>query len=157
MSYANIFRDLWSLRYKDKWEPEVLIAVADTAKFYIRFCDTDIELGFSKDVGVLHHILQQLRESDGLKAKLAFRELAAEIKSVRDKSFLEDNWEEDKEIFKASIRQQTIELQESLNRSFREALKKALMKSALNLKNKIWQNKTFVWNAEPLRSQHPTT
>ncbi len=148
MSYTNSFRELWSLRYKDKWEPEVLIAVADTAKFYIRFCDTDIELGFSEDVGVLHHILQQLRESDGLKAKFAFRDLTSEIKKVKEEAFLAEHRKRSDALMKQNL--------EDLNESFRKALKQALMKSALNLKKNLWQNNKFVWNSEPLQSTQPT-
>lgn len=148
MSYSDSFRDLWRLRYKDKWEPEVLIAIADTAKFYIRFCNTDIKLGFSEDVGVLHHVLQQLRESDRLEAKFAFRDLSAEIKKVKYEMILE-RYIDKSLVFKKS--------NEDYKEAIREALERAMMNSAQNLRKRLWQNKTFVWNAEPFRSQHPAT
>lgn len=144
MSYANSFIDLWRLRYNDKWEPEVLVAVSDTARFYIRHCDTDIELGFSQDVGILYHILQQLRASDGLKAKIAFLKLAGEIKKVRDRSVHLEHIEQTQKKLKENLKFELRENQKINYRKFRKALKKALIRSARIIRNNRWKNKSFV-------------
>lgn len=154
MSTATSFRDLWKLRYQAKWEPEILLAVADTARFYIQYCDTDIEMGFSQDVGVLHHILQQLRDSDGLKAKLAFRDLAAAIREVKNRRAFETRRQENESTIKTEMNEQMLDLRGTLDQNFRKALMKALMKSAQNLRNRLWQSPSFVGYAIPLHASH---
>ena len=130
MSYAHSFEDLWKLRYHNKWEDEVLIAVAETAKFYLRFQDSDIDIGPHQEVGVLHYVLQQLRKSDTAEATRVFKELAAEIEKRRVQRFLSDKKETEMQELKQCVRADMEASFEKLHADFIEALKLTLMENS---------------------------
>ncbi len=83
LSQVSSILDLWPLRVNDKWRSESLADVSETAVFCLRHFDTDIDIGASKEVGIIACLQLQLFNSPMGRDRAALLELLAELKKIK--------------------------------------------------------------------------
>lgn len=83
LSRVTSILDLWNLRYRGAWWEVTLVDVADTAIYCLKNFDSKIDVGTSREVGVLAYLQKQLFESGGAQERTVLVKLLIELRSIQ--------------------------------------------------------------------------
>lgn len=109
MSTTTRFQDLWKLRYRGCWGSDIIVAIADTARFYVQHFDQNLHVTFSQEIGILDKILSELRNTDGIEVKIAYSKLVLALIKLKQKRFMVNyhiDYEESQKIYRQAVKTQ---------------------------------------------------
>ena len=132
LSQVSSILDLWALRVNDKWRSESLADVSKTAVFCLRNFDTDIDLGVSKEVGIIACLQLQLFNSPKARDRAALLELLAELRKIKARNKFIAQQQEYYDNLRKVGASDLSSLSEQMTKDYIEALKRVLYGSSKN-------------------------